>query len=533
MNSPTSPPPILEFKSISKVFQRPPGSALGPCIASQNISFAVRPATIHALVGENGAGKSTLMKMLFGLYEPTDGEIFFNGQAVRINSPQVARSLGLGMVQQHFMLADSVTALDHLFLEDTAKTNLWGALRPLSRSEYLKRAQAISEKFQLPIPWDEKVENLSVGYQQRLELLKLLFLESKILIFDEPTALLSPQEVDRFLEHLRLLKEKGHTILMITHKLNEVFAVCDDVTVLRAGTVVFSGNLQTQTKESVARLMVGSSWQGDSDFELRKVHEKKQPCLRVTDLCVEDFAGRKKLNHLSFELQAGEILGIAGVEGQGQSELMSTLLSQVRSSARLQNYRISGQIHFVAANSELVGKKSADVPKANFNIGFVGEDRLSQSVVEELSLCENLLLGKEAEFEVFRWIPWSELAEKAAPILREMEVQPADPKSPMKSLSGGNQQKAVMARELHFRPKILLIAQPTRGVDFASSQIIHKAILAARDEGAAILLVTSDIHELMLLSDRLFVLSQGRIAGEMQRGHFDLARIGALMGGLT
>lgn len=528
MNSPTSTPPILEFRSISKVFQRPPGSALGPCIANQNISFSVRPATIHALVGENGAGKSTLMKMLFGLYEPTEGEILFKGQAVRINSPQVARTLGLGMVQQHFMLAGSVTALDHLFLEDTAKTSLWGALRPLPRTEYLQRAQAISEKFQLPIPWDEKVENLSVGYQQRLELLKLLFLESKILIFDEPTALLSPQEVDRFLEHLKLLKDKGHTILMITHKLNEVFAVCDDVTVLRAGTAVFSGSLQTQTKESVARLMVGDSWKADSNFDLRKVHEKNQPCLRVTDLSVEDSVGQKKLNKLSFELHAGEVLGIAGVEGQGQSELMSSLLSQVRSSARIRNHRMTGKIHFVD-------------PDAFHRIGFVGEDRLSQSVVEDLSLCENILLGKEAEFEAFRWIPWTELSEKAAPILVEMEVQPADPSLSMKALSGGNQQKAVMARELHFQPKLLLISQPTRGVDFASSQSIHKAILAARDAGAAILLVSSDIHELMLLSDRLFVLSQGRIAGgvegantgEMQRGHFDLARIGALMGGLT
>lgn len=509
---------LLEVRSISKAC----GGGSGPVVmANDGVSFTVDGGSIHAIIGENGAGKSTLMKALFGLQPPDSGEIILRGHAVNLDSPNVAKNLGLGMVQQHFMLAPGIPALDHLFLGDRIeKMGPRTLLAPLPRKKYLARVKELANRFRMDTPWTEKVETLSVGFQQRVELMKLLYHEARILILDEPTALLSPLEVETLLVHLKELRAQGLTILFITHKLNEVFAVADAVTVLRKGKVAFTGPIGGQTPQSLASLMVGRELANEAvradgtlggDAGTRATVGTRPPVLELKGFHISRDK-RPRVRGLSFAIAAGEIVGIAGVEGQGQSDLLRYLADP--------------------SDPELRTEGQASLPP-RAETGFIGEDRLSQSAIPEMSVLENFFLGHESRWNPSPFIPWKKRAGEVAERLRLFDVQPLDPWMPLGNLSGGNQQKVVVARELGAAPRFVIVAQPTRGVDFSASLVIHEALMGARDRGAGILLVSSDLPELLKLSDRLLVMNKGEIRGEFRRGEFNTDRIAALMGGVS
>lgn len=509
---------LLEVRSLRKAC----GGGTGPVVmANDDVSFSVTGGSIHAVIGENGAGKSTLMKALFGLQPPDSGEILLRGHAVTLDSPNAAKKLGLGMVQQHFMLGPGITALDHLFLEDRLeKMSPRTLLAPLPRRKYLARVKELAQRFRMETPWSEKVENLSVGFQQRVELMKLLFHEARILILDEPTALLSPLEVETLLNHLRELRSQGLTILFITHKLNEVFAVADAVTILRKGKVAFTGSIAGQTPQSLASLMVGRELAGAAihkdgtlggDADVRAAVGARPPVLELKNFHITRDK-RPRVRGLSFAVAPGEIVGIAGVEGQGQSDLLRYLADPTDPTLRTEG-------------------TARLLPRAD--TGFVGEDRLTQSVIPELSVLENFFLGHERRWNPSFVIPWKKRAAEVAERLRLFDVQPLDPWMPLGSLSGGNQQKVVIARELGAAPRFVIVAQPTRGVDFSASLVIHEALMGARERGAGILLVSSDLPELLKLSDRLLVMNKGEIRGEFRRGAYDTDQIAALMGGVS
>lgn len=502
------PSPLLEFDRVTKTF--------GSVRASDEVSFGVNPGRIHALIGENGAGKSTLMKMLFGLERPDSGRILLRGQGVRISSPQDAKALGIGMVHQHFQLAAAMTALDHILLEESGRSGK-SPLAGLKRASVAARMQELSRIHGMPVPWDARIDSLTVGVQQRIEILKLLALKSDILILDEPTAVLTPREVDQFLARLKDLRESGKTILLITHKLREVLAVADEVTVLRQGRVVFTGPLQGETVSSLAGRMVGGEFM-PRDF--RREPSGSEPRLRVRDLTVE-LRGRTALEDLSFDVRRGEIVGVAGVEGNGQSELLRALARPTDPA-----FRVSGSI--VIDGADLTREDNETIRRRG--VGFIPEDRLRMGAVAGLSVRENYQLGRTDLVGRFRLRARERDHELAGSILR-YSVSPTDADLPFAAFSGGNQQKIVLARELGAKPSLLVVAQPTRGVDIGSIEAIHGALIDERNRGVGILLVSSELEELLRLSDRILVFFKGRIQAELARSEFDLERIGSLMGG--
>ena len=504
---------LLEFRGISKRF--------GSVSASQNISFTLGQGRIHALVGENGAGKSTLMKILFGLESADSGEIFYRGKPVKIRSPRQAKALGFGMIHQHFQLASALTALDHIILEEQSKK--FSIFERLDRQGWLKKMSALSDQFQMPVPWQEKVENLSVGIQQRIEILKLLAFNAELLILDEPTAVLTPLEVEAFLERLRNLRRQGKTIVLITHKLKEVFAVADDVTVLKQGQVISSGLLSSETEQSLASKMVGF------DFHVRPL--TRTPSSAKEILKIEDLGAKIQdkvvLEKIRFHINEREILGVAGVEGNGQSDLIRSLALPLESMQMPLGPKWSGKIIFQGEN--ILSLKSEQIRK--LGISLVPEDRLHQAMIPNFSARENYRLGRPDLMTHFTGKDKT-FAQEVDQSFQKLNIVPAQPQLPLSSFSGGNQQKLVVARALGARPKLLIVAQPTRGVDIGAIESLYEAFLNARNQGLAILLISSELEELLRLSDRLLVLSQGRIAAELSRENYDLSLIGRLMGGL-
>lgn len=491
---------LLEFKNVSKAF--------GANKANDKVSFTVKAGSIHALVGENGAGKSTIMKILFGLYQKDSGEIRIRGNPADFTSPIEAKRNGIGMVHQHFMLAGPLTGLDHIFLDEPANTNFRSFFKSLPKKRELQKLQALSDKYQMPVNWDLPVEELSVGFQQRLEILKLLHNETDILILDEPTAVLTPQETQSLFAQLRELRKNGKTILLITHKLKEVFRLADSVTVFRQGQTVGTYSVAETSIQKISELMVGRKLQ-----ELPQIPHPQQskPLLEIN------------FKNISFKVHEKEIVGIAGIEGNGQSQLIQILLNPKNQKS------LDGDLLFSGAS--IANASALDLKKLGFS--YFPEDRLHQGALLDSNLKENFALGLHwsLQFQKHGWIKWREIEKATEAQMRNFDVRPLDPKLKFSSLSGGNQQKLVVARELYRHPRFLLAAQPTRGVDIGAIERIHSEILIAKDRGCGVLLISSDLDELMKLSDRILVMFQGKIVGELPREKFDEMTIGYLMTG--
>jgi simple sugar transport system ATP-binding protein len=481
--------PLLELKGITKQF---PG-----VLANDHIDFDLGRREVHALLGENGAGKSTLMNILYGLYHPDEGEILLNGTPVRISSPREAIDLGIGMVHQHFMLIPVMTVAENIMLAVEPTTA--GVL--IDRDVARNRVRDIAETFKFAVNPDARVENISVGQQQRVEILKALYRGAEILILDEPTAVLTPQEATELFAILENLRREGMSIIFISHKLNEVLAIADRVTVLRRGKKIDTVPRAGATKEGLAKLMVGR------DVLLRvdkKAAEPTRPLLRVEDLQVVDDRGLEAVRGVSFEVRAGEIVGLAGVDGNGQTELIDAL-SGLRKTA-------SGRIE--VADKDVTGASVHD--RLDEGLGHIPEDRQRRGLILDFTLAENLALHDfdKPPDSRFGWLYPRRMIATARRLLEQFDVRGGGPQTPAGALSGGNQQKVVVAREVSRNPQFLIAAQPTRGLDVGAIEFVHRRLVEERDEGRAILLVSFELDEILSLSDRILVIYEGRFVGE-------------------
>ena len=478
----------LEMRAITKRF---PG-----VLANDAISFDLRKGEIHALLGENGAGKSTLMNILYGLYQPDSGEILLDGKTVKITSPRIAIANGIGMVHQHFMLVPTLTVAENITLGQEAQR---GAFLDLQKPT--ERILEIAKRYGLEIEPGAYVKDLSVGLQQRVEIVKALYRNAQVLVLDEPTAVLTPLEVTHLFETLRILTAQGVSIIFITHKLKEVQAVANRITVLRQGKVVGTTTPNEATESSLAAMMVGRSVLLKVDKEPA---QPKDVVLQVRDLTVMSDRKQIAVNKLSFTVRAGEILGIAGVEGNGQTELIEAITGL--------RPRSSGE---VLINQQPLANNN---PHALIEAGgaHIPENRHKFGMVSGYSLAYNFVLSTIDRTPFTKGVTLDEkaIAENAQHLIQEFDVRTPSEKTPMGSLSGGNQQKAVVAREFSRPIKLLIAAQPTRGVDVGSIEFIHKRIIAARDNGVAVLLVSAELDEVMSLSDRVLVMFKGQIVGE-------------------
>ena len=496
----------LEIKGLTKRF--------GSFTANDEIDLVVEPGEIHCLLGENGAGKSTLMNMLYGLLTPTEGEILLDGERVDFEGPGDALAAGIGMVHQHFMLVPVFTVAENVMLGHE-KTRGAGVL---NREAARKQVRELSERYSLHVDPDALVEDIPVGVQQRVEIIKALAGNAKILILDEPTAVLTPQEIDELMEIMRELKAQGTSIIFITHKLREVKAVGDRITVIRRGKVVGTAP-PTASEAELAEMMVGRS------VQLAVSKEQKtggEPVLRAQNITVVDPRGHLVVKDVSFEVRGGEVLGIAGVQGNGQTELIKSLLGLVRPDA--------GRI-------ELEGKDiSRHGPRQSLadGIGYVPEDRSHDGYVGSFSVRENLVLDlyRTKEFSSGPALRLDAIEANARHRIEEFDIRTESPETPVAALSGGNQQKVVIAREFSRPLKVLIASQPTRGVDVGSIEFIHKRIIRERDQGTAVLIVSTELDEIYALADRIAVMYDGRIVATVSP---DTPReqLGLLMAGAT
>ncbi|MBP6280723.1 MAG: ABC transporter ATP-binding protein [Leptotrichiaceae bacterium] len=497
---------ILEMKNIRKEFLG------GKIIANDDITLKIKKGEIHAIVGENGAGKSTLMKILNGLYAPTSGEIYYKGKKTDISSPTVAANLGIGMVYQHFMLIDTLTVAENMVLGFEPSTG--GVFFDLKAAR--KKVREVSEQYGLNIDPDSKVSDLSVGVHQRIEILKILFKGAELLIFDEPSAVLTPQEVIELYSIMRNLIKEGKTIIFITHKLHEVLELSDNITVIRRGKDV--GNLKTSeaTKEKIANLMVGRVVL----FEVKKPDVKiGNTVVKVDNLVVKADKDIEKLKGISFEIREGEVLGIAGVEGNGQTELIEALsgLQKIESGT----YTIAG---------ENLENKSPKLIK-NRGLSHIPEDRHKRATIDEFSVEENMVLGLQDYYSKGVAMDYSLIEKKTNEYIQKYDIRPTDGKIKFGGLSGGNQQKVVVARELERENKFIIAAQPTRGVDIGAIEMIHNTILHEKTKNKAIMLVSAELSEIMALSDRIAVMYSGKIVGILDTKDTTTEKIGILMAG--
>ena len=497
---------MLQLRDITKRF--------GGVLANDHINITVEPGTIHAIVGENGAGKSTAMRVAYGFYTADSGEILINGQPRRIHKPLDAIALGIGMVHQHFMLVDTMTVAENIVLGAESGTAI-----SLDIDEAAARIRALSEKFRLSVDPHALIETLSVGQQQRVELLKALYRNAQLLILDEPTAVLTPQEVEEFFAILRGMREQGKTIVIITHKLAEVLAISDDVTVMRDGKVVGRVKTNETSAAELARLMVGR------EVLLRVEKPKATPgavTLSVRNLAV-GAGSTRSVKGVTFDVHAGEIVGIAGVEGNGQRELIEAIAGLIDPAL------VSGEM--TLEGSSLMGLDART--RRERGIAHIPEDRHRRGLLLDFALDENAILGVHYRPPVTSGVMVDdrEVKRRTADIIQRFDVRPPNAALPARALSGGNQQKLIIGREFELKPRLLLVAQPTRGVDIGAIEFIHRKLVALRDAGCAVLLVSAELEEVMSLSDRLLVIHDGHIAGDVDPATAKPADVGILMTG--
>ena len=501
----------IELKGISKAF--------GPVQANRDINIAVPRGTIHGIIGENGAGKSTLMSILYGFYKADSGQIFVAGKQTAIPDSQAAIRAGIGMVFQHFKLVQNFTVLENVILgaED-------GALLNTSLAKARRVLTQLSAEYDLDVDPEALIEDLSVGHQQRVEILKALYRQADILILDEPTGVLTPDEADHLFRILKGLKDQGKTVILITHKLREIMEATDNVSVMRRGTMVATVKTAETSPEQLAELMVGRKVL----LEVEKGSAVPgREILRVEDLRVRDDHGVERLKGVSFEIRAGEILGIAGVAGNGQSELLAALGGMAKA---------TGKVTLNGADLPLSGKGADGQSRRRAGIAHVPEDRHHHGLILDFTAWENVAFGYFNEPEYQKNALFMDNDAIRADTEKKMatfDVRPPIPSLPAKSFSGGNQQKIVVAREIEQNPDLLLVGQPTRGVDIGAIEFIHKQIIALRDAGKAILLVSVELDEIMSLSDRIAVMFDGRIMGFRDPDATNERELGLLMAGMT
>jgi simple sugar transport system ATP-binding protein len=483
--------PLLELRGITKRF---PG-----VVANDHVDFDLAQGEVHALLGENGAGKSTLMNILYGLYHPDEGEIRLNGRPLRIDSPRAAIDSGIGMVHQHFMLIPVMTVAENIVLGVEPRS---GPFLDLDAAE--DRVRELSRRFGLAVRPEARIDSISVGMQQRVEILKALFRGAEILILDEPTAVLTPQEAGELFTILRSLQAEGKSIIFISHKLGEVLEIADRITVLRRGKAIETVPREGATEEGLARLMVGREVLLRVD---KKPAEPGEPLLTVEDLHVRDERGLEAVRGVSFEVRAGEIVGIAGVDGNGQSELIEAITGLRRPE--------SGRI--VARGKDVTDEGARECLESG--LGHIPEDRQLRGLVLDFSLAENIALHdfREEPDSKWGWLFPKRIIARAKELLTEFDVRGGGPQTPAAALSGGNQQKVVVAREVSRDPSILVAAQPTRGLDVGAIEFVHRRLVTEQDEGRAILLVSFELDEILSLADRILVLYEGRIVAEYTR----------------
>jgi general nucleoside transport system ATP-binding protein len=503
-------PPAVELRALTKRF--------GEVLANAGVSLRVEPGTIHGVIGENGAGKSTAMKLLYGMLRPDDGEIFVGGRKRVWKSPSDAIAAGIGMVHQHFMLAGPYSALDNILLG--AEPLWWGVIDRMAARARLER---LGQLYGLPVDWDRPIEELPVGVQQRVEILKLLYREASILILDEPTAVLTPQETNELFGNLKKLRAEGKTVLLVTHKLKDVMSFTDRVTVFRAGKVTGEVETLRTSPQELANLMVGRKVV--LNIEVQPARPRDQLALEVAGLSLAGPAGsRHRLTDVSFAVRRGEVVGVAGVEGNGQSELLQAILHP-----RDAHARTAGTVRFCGEDAT-----AWDALRIReLGVAVIPEDRQQEGLLLGRPVSENFLLGlqRSAAFSRAGLLHLKRLAGAAAQALRAYDVRPPDLNLPAGKLSGGNQQKLIVAREFQRQPRVLIAAQPTRGVDVGAIEFIHTRIVRARDEGAGVLLVSSELDEILTLSDRILVMFEGRIVAEYRRGEVTERELGLKMGG--
>ena len=496
---------VIEMREITKIF--------GEFVANDKINLELRKGEIHALLGENGAGKSTLMNMLAGLLEPTSGEIVVNGKSEKLDSPSKAASLGIGMVHQHFMLVEAFTVAENIILGSEVTNK--GVLD-------LKKANAdileLSERYGLAVDPTAKVADISVGAQQRVEILKTLYRGADILIFDEPTAVLTPAEILELMDIMKTLVKEGKSIILITHKLDEIRAVADRVTVIRRGKSIQTVSIEGATNKDLAEMMVGRSV---SFVTEKEEAQPKEVVLQISDLVVNENRGVPAVKELSIDVRAGEIVGIAGIDGNGQSELIQAItgLRKVKSGS----IKIKGQ--------EVVGLSSRKITE--MNVSHVPEDRHRDGLVLEMMLSENIALQTYYKEPLSKngVLNYNQINSYARKLMEEFDVRAANEIVPASALSGGNQQKAIIAREVDRNPDLLIVSQPTRGLDVGAIEYIHKRLIGERDRGKAVLVVSFELDEILNLSDRIAVIHDGKSQGIVKPSETNKQELGVLMAG--
>lgn len=499
-------PPLIRMHGITKHFDK--------VIANNGAMFSLQQGEIHAIIGENGAGKSTLMKILYGLYQPNGGEIYFRAERVRIDSPRTAIKLGIGMVQQHFTLIPALTALENIVLGKEPRR--FKTLFDTTTAHQTITALANQLGFQLDL--NAKVESLPIGAQQYVEILKALYHGAEILILDEPTAVLAPQEITRLFDCLRGLKAAGTSVVLITHKLNEVIAIADTITVMRNGESVASlPRAQTDTAE-LSELMIGRKT--FSDVPAHKRSDKPGgPMLQLADVTLRAKNGRALLDEVGLDVCAGEVVGIAGVEGNGQGELIEILAGLRKSDSG--TITLNGESIANRSPTEIRRKGVVHLPADRHRHGISLDDRVDENLIlgshNQPPFCQHGLLKRDASHE---------FADNA---IEKYEIRAGGVDLPIRTLSGGNQQKVVVARELESDPKLIIAAHPTRGLDINAGQFVHQQLIDARNRSKGILLISADLEELLTLSDRIAVMYNGKIVGMLPPSATDEAELGALM----
>ncbi|EDZ55041.1 sugar ABC transporter, ATP-binding protein [Bacillus cereus H3081.97] len=498
---------VIEMNNITKVF---PG-----IVANDDITLQVKQGEIHALLGENGAGKSTLMNVLFGLYQPEQGEIKIKGKPVKITNPNIANDLGIGMVHQHFMLVHNFTVTENIILGNEPKKN-----GKIAVEEAAKEIKQLSEQYGLAVDPHAKIEDISVGMQQRVEILKTLYRGAEILIFDEPTAVLTPQEIHELIQIMKKLVQEGKSIILITHKLKEIMEVCDRCTIIHKGKGIGTVDVAETDEHKLAELMVGRQ----VNFKTEKIEAKPmEEVLSIANLIVHDTRKLPAVKGLDLTVRAGEIVGIAGIDGNGQSELIEA---------------ITGLRKVESGSIAIKGKEITNWPVRRITeegIGHIPEDRHKHGLVLDFSVRDNIVLQTyyKNPFSKKGILNFSKITEKAKALIEQFDVRTPSEQTLARALSGGNQQKAIIAREVDRNPDLLIAAQPTRGLDVGAIEFIHKKLIEQRDNGKAVLLLSLELDEILNVSDRVAVIYEGKIVAIVDAKETNEQQLGLLMAGGT